>query len=202
MKSPLPVIELKINEEEESFVSAIALVSSPAIESSFLAFKDIQSFNFSDEKQELIGAAMIPEKPIYRTGNNGDYYVTFSKETIRNIAQVFAKKSLFHNTNLEHSIIPADSFVFQSYIVSEAQGISAPKGIDAADGSWIVGLKVNNQSVWQNIKNGSLTGFSVEGIFQLFPTDQTFNSEDFELEQAIKEFNKALEKLNNQNYSK
>lgn len=195
----LPVIELKIDEANESFVSAIALVENPAIESDFIAFNSIQNFTINDEKQELIGAAMIPDKPIYRNGTNGDFYAVFSKDTIRQIAQVFAQKGLFNNTNIEHTITPADSFVFQSYIVDGSKDINSPKGIEAPDGSWIVGVKVVNPTVWQAIKKGQVKGFSVEGVFALFPTDQlsdgTQNIEDLELSKAIKEFNAAIAKI-------
>jgi len=196
----LPVIELLIDEANESFVSAIALVENPAIESDFIAFNSQQNFAANDERQELLGAAMIPDKPIFRNGDNGkNFYAVFSKDTIRQIAQVFAQKGLFNETNIEHTIIPADSFVFQSYIVDSEKGISAPKGIDAPDGSWIVGVKVNNPDVWQSIKQGLIKGFSVEGIFSLFPTNQvsdgTANIDDLELTRAIKEFNAALQKL-------
>jgi len=199
----LPLIELKIDEANESFVSAIALVESPAIESDFIAFNQVKNFAFSDEKMELLGAAMIPDKPIYRTNNGGGFYAVFSKDTIRQIAQVFAQKGLFNNTNIEHTIIPADSYVYQSYITDQSKGISAPTGIEAPDGSWIVGVKVNNDSVWQAIKKGQIKGFSVEGVFSLFPTDQISDGsssiDDAELSKAIKEFNAALFRVNKNN---
>jgi len=197
----LPVIELKIDEANESFVSAIALVEHPAIESDFIAFNQTQNFAVNDERQELLGAAMLPDKPIYRNGDKGDFYAVFSKDTIRQIAQVFAQKGLFNNTNIEHTIIPADSFVFQSYIVDNSKNINAPTGIEAPDGSWIVGVKVNNPAIWQSIKQGQIKGFSVEGIFELFPTDQvsdgTLTIDDINLSQAINEFNAALDRVIN-----
>ena len=196
----LPLIELKIDAEADSFVSAIALVESPAIESDFIAFSQVEYFAVNDEKQELLGAAMIPDKPIYRKGDKGDYYAVFSKDTIRQISQVFAQKGLFNATNIEHTMIPADSYVYQSYIVDDSKGIAAPKGINAPDGSWIVGVKVNNPTVWQNIKQGYIKGFSVEGVFELFPTNQVSDGStdvaDEELSKAIKEFKSALERVN------
>ncbi|WP_428329044.1 XkdF-like putative serine protease domain-containing protein [Mucilaginibacter sp.] len=189
---------MKIDEANESFVSAIALVENPAIESDFIAFSKIEYFAANDEKQELLGAAMIPDKPIYRNGDKGDFYAVFSKDTIRQIAQVFAQKGLFNNTNIEHTIIPADSYVFQS-ITDER--IPSPAGLDLPLGSWVVGVKVNNPTVWQAIKKGQIKGFSVEGIFSLFPTNQLSDGasaiDDLELSQAIREFNAAIERLNN-----
>ncbi|QEC78768.1 XkdF-like putative serine protease domain-containing protein [Mucilaginibacter ginsenosidivorax] len=196
----LPVIELKINELEDSYVSAISIVNSPATESDFLSFSQVQNFAVNDEKFELLGYAMQADKPIFRTSPSGNYYAVFSKDTIRKIAQVFAQKGLFNQTNIEHSAIPADSFVFQSYLVDVDKGINAPKGLPNLDGGWIVGVKVCNPEIWQEIKKGNIKGFSVEGVFGLFPTNQLSDGksdiEDLDLQKAIKEFNAALEKVN------
>lgn len=196
----LPIIELKINELEDSYVSAISIVNSPAIESDFLSFNQVQNFAVNDEKFELLGYAMQADKPIFRTSPSGDYYAVFSKATIRQIAQVFAQKGLFNSTNIEHSATPAESFVFQSYIVDIEKGINAPKGLPNLDGGWIVGVKVCSPEIWQKIKKNELAGFSIEGVFSLFPTNQVSdgkaNIEDIELQKAIKEFNTALEKVN------
>ncbi len=197
----LPLIELTINPEDNSFVSAVALVENPAIESDFIAFSSNakEYFSVNNELKELLGAAMIPGLPIYRNSEQtGEYVATFSKETVRQIAQVFAQKGFFNNTNIEHTLIPADSYIFQSYITDEAKGITAPKGVTVPDGSWIVGVKVLNDSVWQNIKNGSIKGFSVEGIFKMIDTKTTINlSQKSDLDNAIDEVISAIDNLLN-----
>lgn len=195
----LPLIELTINPEANSFVSAVALVQNPAIEVSFIAFsnKKQEYFSANNELKELLGAAMIPDVPIYRNSpQTGEYVAKFSKETIRQIAQVFAQKGLFNNTNIEHTLIPAESFVFQSYITDEAKGIVAPKGIDVPDGSWIIGVKVLNDSVWENVKAGHIKGFSVEGIFKMIDTETTINlSQTTDLENTINDVINAVNDL-------
>ncbi|MCX2474090.1 XkdF-like putative serine protease domain-containing protein [Pedobacter sp. MC2016-05] len=179
MIKKLPLIELLIDPDKESFVSAISLVSQPAVESSFIVFSDdktgfnnYQQFKFdSDEKKELMGIAMRADTPIYRNDPAmGEFLVTFSKDTIRLITQTFAKKGFNNNMNLEHSTVDAESFVFQSYVVDDEKGITAPKNIDAKDGDWIVGVKVESDAVWNDIKGGLRSGFSVEGIFDLIDT--------------------------------
>ncbi|MCC8409915.1 XkdF-like putative serine protease domain-containing protein [Mucilaginibacter sp. UR6-1] len=198
----LPLIELLINPEDNSFVSAVALVENPAIESDFIAFsKDtaIEKFSINEERKELLGAAMIPDVPIYRNSEqNGEYMATFSKETIRQIAQVFAQKGLFNNTNIEHTLVPAESLIFQSYITDQEKGINAPKGVDCPDGSWIIGVKILNDSVWQNIKAGKIKGFSVEGIFKAIDTQTTVNlskANDFDI--AIDDVIASIDELVN-----
>ncbi|WP_316797321.1 XkdF-like putative serine protease domain-containing protein [Pedobacter agri] len=201
MIKKLPLIELQIDPENESFVSAISIVSSPAIESSFIAFSTEQKtnnhFNFSDERMELIGIAMKANVPIYRNDPKvGEFAVVFSAETIREIAQTFFKRNFSANMNVEHSEIDADSFVFQSYIVDSSKGMHAPKGIvDANDGDWIVGVKVQSTKVWQEIKAGKIQGFSVEGIFDMLNTDTIidFQFNNLKKDSQILEFTDELE---------
>ncbi|MCK9308697.1 MAG: hypothetical protein M0P99_00310, partial [Candidatus Cloacimonetes bacterium] len=91
------VIELVINEDEDSGVNAISLVDNPAIEINFLYFKkeDIpkNKFLFADtDKHILVSPIMIPNIEIPRLDDNDEvYYVKFSEETILKIAQKFMK---------------------------------------------------------------------------------------------------------------
>jgi len=171
----LPTYELKINPDNDSFVDAIALVDEPAIESNFIAFAKEQkglTFNMDDQRMELLGAAMIPNMLIYRRDANGNQYnVFFSADTIRQIAQVFSKNSFQKNMNLEHTSLPAKSYVFQSYIVDTALGMNSPANLALPDGAWVVGVKVTDASVWNDIKTGKVKGFSVEGVFELIKQD-------------------------------
>lgn len=192
----LPVFELKINPEDDSLVDAIALVNEPAIESTFFAFsKPSDRYVFSsDEKMELIGAAMIPDQKIYRRDEDGkEYYVFFSKETIRQVAQTYFQKGFQSNVNLDHTTASADSFIFQSFIVDSAKGISSPKGLDLPDGSWVVGMKVMNKEVWKSIKEGKRAGFSVEGFFEFFNNKK-------EMKESLAILDEVIEMLSNNEY--
>ena len=63
------LIELIIDDNEElQGVEAISVVESPAIESDFVALKaeEVKLAEVSKEKRILMGAVLIPEKPIYR----------------------------------------------------------------------------------------------------------------------------------------
>lgn len=208
MDKRLPLIELQIDEANESFVSAISLVSAPAIESDWLVFnsQEKEKFAINDDKQVITGAAMIPDKPIFRTSPGGNYYAVFSKDTIQKIQQVFFKKGLIQSLNVEHdSESPAsDSYIFSSYITDKALGVSAPTALgDLSDGSWIISVKIDNPALWKKVKNGDVSGYSVEGVFSLLPTeiltDGKSDVDDLELSKAIREFNAALERVNKNN---
>ena len=192
MIKSLPVFELTID-DLDSFVDAIALVENPAIQTDFIAFseKAKHTFSIDDEKQELLGAAMIPDQKIYRQNEAGEEFeVFFSSNTIRQIAQSFFKRKFQSNINIEHNDAEnADSYVFQSFIIDKAKGISF---MDLPDGTWVVGVKVLNPEVWADIKTGKRKGFSVEGVFQL--ERKKFNTEEDEIIELLKELQKRIKK--------
>lgn len=169
----LPIYELMINEDvqDDAEVSFIALVDRPAIQKNWNAFKENIKFQIvSEDKQIISGPVMLADSPIYRNDSvNGEYYVVFSKDTIFKIAQKFFKKGYQANVNLMHDSEQKVSGVtmFESFISDKDRGILPMKGFeDAPDGSWFGSFKVEDDSVWQMIKEGKVKGFSVEGVFE------------------------------------
>jgi Putative phage serine protease XkdF len=128
-----------------------------------------QSFAIQDEEERIVsGALMLADTPIYRNDGNGEYYVVFTKDTIKKIAQKYFKKGYQNNVNLMHDSgqIMEGVTMFESWIVDEKRGIKPMKGFeDVKDGSWFGSFKVENDDVWNMIKEGKVKGFSVEGIF-------------------------------------
>ena len=130
---------------------------------------DKQSFSIQDEEERIItGALMLADTPIYRNDGNGEYYVVFGKDTIKKIAQKYFKKGYQNNVNLMHDSgqVMDGVTMFESWIVDEKRGIKPMKGFeDVKEGSWFGSFKVENEEVWNMIKDGKVKGFSVEGIF-------------------------------------
>jgi len=169
----LPIYELMINEDiqDDAEVSFIALVDRPAIQKNWNAFKENAKFQIiSEDKRIISGCVMLADSPIYRNDStNGEYYVVFSKDTIFKIAQKFFKKGYQANVNLMHDSEQQVSGVtmFESFISDKDRGIMPMKGFeDAPDGSWFGSFKVEDDSVWQMVKEGKVKGFSVEGVFE------------------------------------
>lgn len=198
MKKKRPVFELKINVEDGAIVNAMAMVEHPAIESNFLAFgKQVEmAFAANDERMELLGAAMIPDQLIYRIDpkTKEEFEVFFSAETIRQIAQEYFKSGYQNNLNLNHTSIPAKSYIFQSYIVDSSKGLNAPMGIDVKDGSWIVGVKINDAKVWDDVKAGKVKGFSIEGVFEFIESkfSKEDNNDDAEVIEVLTRLNQLI----------
>ena len=171
MKRELPVFSLEIVDDMSSDVEVdmVSLVDRPAIDKAFLMFRDKMAFEVQDEEQHIIsGPLMLSETPIYRSDSNGEYYVVFSADTIKQIAQKFFKKGYQANVNLMHDSgkVLEGLTMFESWITDEKRGILPMKGFsDVPDGSWFGSFKVDNAEVWQMIKEGQVKGFSVEGVF-------------------------------------
>ena len=169
----LPIYELMISEDmnDDAEVNFVSLVDRPAVQRNWNAFKDKVKFQIiSEDKKIISGLLMLADTPIFRSdATNGDYYVTFSKDTIFKIAQRYFKKGYQANVNLMHdsSMQVEGVTMFESFISDTSRGIAPMKGFeDSPDGSWFGSFKVDNESVWQMIKDGKVMGFSVEGIFE------------------------------------
>ena len=164
------IVELILDEEqEESGIEAISIVESPAIESDFVALKgeEIKLAEVDKEKRILLGALLIPNKPIYRKGKEGDYYIFFSKDTICKASQMYLRNGRQNNSTLEHSKELKGLTLVESWIVEdEVQDKSRKYGLNVPVGTWMGAVKVNNEEIWQEyVKTNKVKGFSIEGYF-------------------------------------
>ena len=167
----MKIIELILDEEQDDIgVDAISIVESPAIESDFVALKnqEIKLAEVDKEKKILMGALLIPNKPIYRNGGEGEYYIYFSKDTIvKSISNVILQNGKQSNSTLEHNQALNGLTLVESWIVeSKEQDKSAMYGLDVPVGTWMGSVKVNNDDVWNEyVKTNKVKGFSIEGYF-------------------------------------
>ena len=198
------IIELILDEEQDDIgVEAISIVESPAIESDFVALKnqEIKLAEVDKEKKILMGALLIPNKPIYRNGAEGEYYIYFSKDTIVKASQMFLQKGNQSNSTLEHDKVLSGLTLVESWIVEDKEkDKTALYGLDVPLGTWMGSVKVNNDEIWNEyVKTNKVKGFSIEGYFadkMEAPKDKTLNdlmSEDDILLNKIKDILNAEE---------
>lgn len=164
------IIELVIDEDAEVFgIDAISLVEKPAIESDFMALNQHQvTLAEADaDKRMLIGAALIPDKPIYRTDGVEEFHVYFSKRTVRRAMELFFKYGNQGNTTLEHEHKLNGLSVVESWIVEDKNmDKSNLYDLDVPVGTWMVSVKVDNDAIWQDwVRSDRVKGFSIEGYF-------------------------------------
>ncbi len=166
----MKIIELILDEEQDDIgVDAISIVESPAIESDFVALKnqEIKLAEVDKEKKILMGALLIPNKPIYRNGGEGEYYIFFSKDTIVKASQMFLQNGNQSRSTLEHAQALNGLTLVESWIVEDkAKDKTALYGLDVPVGTWMGSVKVNNEDVWNEyVKTNKVKGFSIEGYF-------------------------------------
>lgn len=159
----------KVGIDSETY--AISMVESPAIESDFVALskeEEKRVFLESEERHMVYGAALIPDKDIYRNNGEQEFYISFTKESIEKMSQDFMKNYRQNEVTLDHDEMANDITITESWLVEDpykdkanALGINVPKG------TWMVGMKVNQIDVWERVKSGELKGFSVESMISL-----------------------------------
>ena len=164
------IIELVLDEEqEESGVDAISIVESPAIEEDFVALKnqELKLAEVSKDKKLLMGALLVPNKPIYRKSGEDEYYIYFSKDTITKASQLYLKNGNQNNSTLEHQHSLSGLTLVESWIVeSEINDKSRMYNMNVPLGTWMGTVKVNNDEVWNEyVKTNKVKGFSIEGYF-------------------------------------
>jgi hypothetical protein len=168
----MKLYELLIDENDLllSGVHALSIVENPAIQSDFIALGDQKPVLLAEvnrDKQILMGAALIPDKPIYRRDGEEEYYVYFSKETIAKTAEAFFRNNNQNNATLEHAEVLNNMTVFESWIVEDPEFDKSKKyGLEVPEGTWMVSMKVDDKDVWDNyVKDNKVFGFSIEGKF-------------------------------------
>lgn len=168
----IPVYKIIINEEDETGCTTISLVDKPAVEIPFLCFDEEKSlFKADDDKHIISGIAMLANTPIYRRSpSRGEYYIVFDKETIRKMVSKYAKNQLFNFVNLQHdqNTYVNSCYMIESMIIDKERGIAPVEFSDVEDGSWYVSFYVEDEKLWNEIKNGNhLNGFSIEILSEL-----------------------------------
>lgn len=189
----IPLYKLEINDDDETGVTAVALVDKPAVEVNWVAFEAQKPLKFetvSKEKRIIAGVLMLADTPIYRRDEaKGEYNVVFERPTIENIVVKYHKNSFEKNVNPMHNsmMVLPDIFMISDFIIDRENGYMPPKGFESIpDGSWFGQFKVNNNSVWEEyIKTGVFKGFSVEGFFNEVPAAKEEVMSDLEFEALL-----------------
>ena len=199
------IVELVIDENDEtSGIEAISVVETPAIEENFVALNkhELQLKEVNKEKRILMGAALIPDKSIYRRNDKGDeYYIYFSKDTVRKASELFFKRSNHKNATYEHKQPIEGMTIVESWIVEGEKDKSAYYGLNLPVGTWAVSMKVDNEEIYEKAKNGEVKGFSIEGYFADKLDMSSQSIEEYERQLTIEELKELLQKEELESYN-
>ena len=168
----MQIIELIIDETEEvSGIEAISIVSAPAINEGFIALKNEAQVRLAEvdkEKRLLIGAALIPDKTIYRSTGDEEFYIYFSKATVAKASQMYLQAGNQGQATLEHASEKLEGMnIVESWLIEdEVHDKSRKYGLNLPLGTWMITMKVDNDEMWNNyVKKNLVSGFSIEGYF-------------------------------------
>ena len=189
------IVELILDEDQEIGIEAISVVENPAIEEDFIALKS-QEFKLAEvdaEKRILMGALLIPNKPIYRRNGEDEYYIYFSKDTVLKASQMYLMQGKQNNSTLEHQYELNGLSLVESWIVEDkVHDKSVKYGMDLPLGTWVGAVKVNNDQIWNEyVKTQKIRGFSIEGYFAdkmerpKEPINEGLTKEDLQVQQII-----------------
>jgi hypothetical protein len=168
MSAKMEIIELVIQNDGDG-IEAISVVDKPAIESDFIALSkhlEIELKEVDAEKRILMGAALIPNKHIYRKDKDKEFYIFFSEQTVRQASELFFINGNQSNATIQHAKDVNGMTAVESWIVEDTEkDKSKLYGFDVPVGTWMLSMKVNNDKVWDEVKKGNVKGFSIEGNF-------------------------------------
>ena len=178
----MKVYEAVFNEDTSKGVYALSVVENPAMQDLWITLsehpKEVNLTLANEEKRLLLGAALIPDKRIYRNVDGNEFYITFNAQTIEKLAHSFLKNGNQNNSSLEHETQLSGMSVVEAWIVQDPNNDKSNSyGKTYEKGTWVTMMKVDNEDVWQKAKNGEIKGFSIDALIGLKELQVNFKNE-------------------------
>lgn len=174
--SGIPVYEALVAGEDTGMVR-ISLVDDPAVLVGWQAFRNApaprQLYAVADEARRIVrGVVMRAEFPIFRRDHDGfEYYLVFHADTIREMAEKYLAESRQNKIDKMHDGNEVDGVQMVQWFIKDATAGINPQGFDddIADGSLFAEFHVVSDEIWEQVKDGTFRGFSLEGFFRYEP---------------------------------
>lgn len=210
----LPLFDISLEDIAQGMYK-ISLVDKPAIEENFIYFNEVKKIEMfsNEEKKEVVGPIMIPNKEILRfSPDMGYYYVRFTKETIQEIMYKYSKEGLFNAFGVNHAYDTDDVVMLEVWMKESDNDKSKDYGYDLPDGTVFVKAKIESDELFTSIKSGEINGFSIEIKADIKPTNNENQMSEFafakelgkmeaQFEASVNQFNAKIEALENENAS-
>ena len=181
MNKDLPLYDITLEDFEQGMYK-ISLVDKPAIEENFIYFSktEVVEMFANDERKEVVGPIMIPNKEILRfSEDNGYYYVRFTEETIRDIMYNYSKKGLFNEFGIHHEYDTKDVVLLEVWMKESDNDKSTDYGYDLPNGTVFVKTKIESDELFNAIKSGEVNGFSIEIQADIKPVNKNETMSEF-----------------------
>ena len=103
----------------------------------------------NDEKKEVVGPIMIPNKEILRhSPDMGYYYVRFTQDTIRDIMYKYSKEGLFNAFGVNHAYDTDDVVMLEVWMKESDNDKSKDYGYDLPNGTVFVKAKIESDELF------------------------------------------------------
>ena len=210
----LPLFDITLDDIEQGMYK-ISLVDKPAIEENFIYFNEVKKIEMfsNDERKEVVGPIMIPNKEILRhSPDMGYYYVRFTEDTIRDIMYKYSKEGLFNAFGINHAHDTEDVVMLEVWMKESENDKSKDYGYNLPNGTVFVKAKIESDELFSSIKSGEINGFSIEIKADIKPTNKENQMSEFvfakelgkleaQFEATVSQFNAKIEALENENAS-
>jgi hypothetical protein len=178
-KYNIPTYEFVFDPENfpEDGLTAVSIVDSPAIMQDFVLLSEdekLEKFKVQDdEKQILVGPAIIPGTLIFRNSKlKGQYYGVFKKETVKELVSYYFKTGRLQTFTYQHKEkLIKGLHIIESWFVDEKNDKSINLGYDLTPGTWMISVQVEDKQLWDQIKKDGLKGFSIEAFLDCLPLE-------------------------------
>jgi putative serine protease XkdF len=195
----MKIYELIFNEETH-FIDRVSIVNKGAVEAHKVYFSEEapeKMYFADDEKRIVYSVAMRPNKMIFRSnvssvvGVAEPAQVYYTPETVERLQQYYFKNQNNARTNVNHqSENVSGVYPFESWIVNDVESDkSKTLGLEVLKGDWVMGFKIDNDEVWQEVKNGNLGELSIEAHLGFKEQKQEIKMNKNSILKDIKDFN-------------
>lgn len=201
MLGEFPIYYAEIATDDDG-ITCVSLVDYPAVKSNFVAFgkhdmpkrEALRFATLENEEQHLLlGVIMRADYPIYRNEMGEEFYIVYSADTIRHMAEKMLYNGYTTSVNLQHDGKNIDGVNLQELFIKDSSKGIVPKGFeDIEDGSLFGVYKVHNEEVWQMAKRGECAGFSLEGFFHLNRKEDELKAMMAECEEIERQLNELI----------
>jgi len=195
----LPLFDISLEDIAQGMYK-ISLVDKPAIEENFIYFNEVEKVAMfaSDEKKEVVGPIMIPNKEILRfSPDMGYYYVRFTKETIEEIMYKYSKEGLFNAFGINHAYDTDEVVMLEVWMKESENDKSKDYGYDLPNGTVFVKAKIESDELFTSIKNGDINGFSIEIKADIKPTNNEKQMNEFAFAKELGKLEAQFEAMAN-----
>jgi len=195
----LPLFDISLEDIAQGMYK-ISLVDKPAIEENFIYFNEVEKVAMfaSDEKKEVVGPIMIPNKEILRfSPDMGYYYVRFTKETIEEIMYKYSKEGLFNAFGINHAYDTDEVVMLEVWMKESDNDKSKDYGYDLPNGTVFVKAKIESDELFTSIKNGDINGFSIEIKADIKPTNNEKQMNEFAFAKELGKLEAQFEAMAN-----